>query len=253
MANKIVNKIEISPKYKDLYNVTIERIVNLSIAKYGEKLAEDKARTLLHQIWGAYYSSRPNWDKLEITNLENILKVHSSTSERLSFADDFYSQIFAITGIPNSIIDHACGLNPLFYKNMNLSDEVSYTAYDIDLAEIIFLNDCFQKLKLNNFRAFAGDVFEQTWLEQTKKTDVVFLLKALPVIEQQFKGFGKLLLEQIKSRYIVVSYPVKSLSGKSKGMRAFYNEHFSNMLGEMHLHYEKLDFGNEIVFIIYNQ
>ncbi len=44
--------------------------------------------------------------------LNEILKTHSSTKERLTAYPSLYKRIFDITGKPSSILDLACGLNP---------------------------------------------------------------------------------------------------------------------------------------------
>src|SRR4051812_10164109 len=122
MQETIVNQILESKKYKDIYRKTIERIVEDAVNRYGEKKAEDKAKELLHQVWGSFYSTRPDFAKLleKFSSLElpeddydyallkqvdDLLRIHASTVERMKFIDDFYAQIFAKTGIPKSIQD----------------------------------------------------------------------------------------------------------------------------------------------------
>lgn len=259
--NKITERILQSKKYKDIYSKTIDRIVGDAIFRYGEKRAEDEAKKTLHQVWGAFYSSRPDFGKLldKINKLElkdeasvksivsELLWIHSSTAERANFIEEFYKKIFEITGKPKSIIDLACGFNPLAVIFMDLDPNTDYKAYDIDAAEIKFLTEIFQVLDTRPRPAFKlGDVLSDSF----ENSDVVFLLKAIPVLENQIKGSTEVILNNLKCKFLVVSFPLKSLSGKEVGMSKFYSENFEKILGNRNLHHEKLEFENELVYVI---
>ena len=149
---KIKKRIKESKKYRPVYEKTINRIARYAMGKYGEKDAEKETRNTIHQIWGAYYGIRPNFKKVlekfkkewrerndKKETLKTLLKLHSSTNERIKTLGEFYKEIFKITGIPDSIIDHACGLNPLAIFWMNLPKETQYYAFDIDEEEVMFL------------------------------------------------------------------------------------------------------------------
>jgi 16S rRNA (guanine(1405)-N(7))-methyltransferase len=271
----IVQNIIHSKKYKSLYEKTIEHNVQRCLDKYGKKQAEKKARNLLHQIWSAYYDHQPDFSRLYesfvhdvseyhshsfqchsrengnpekfIKNrLRKLLSVQSSTRERIGILDNFYKRIFAITGFPSSIIDHACGLNPLAYLWMNLPDDVKYQAFDIEGELISFLNSIFQFLGLKNMEARLGDVL----VDEFNYADVVFMLKFLPVLEQQEKGSSLQVMRKQKCRRLVVSFPVKSLSGKEKGMKNFYSDWFKKTIESENWKYEEIPFDTELVFII---
>lgn len=259
--NKISEKILKTKKYKDIYPKTVDRIVEFSIAKYGEKRAEDEAKRTLHQIWGAFYTSRPDFNKLifklnklklkdpEVSDniLKELLWIHSSTAERANFIEDFYKKIIEITDYPKSVIDLACGFNPFAIKKMNLLYRYEYTAYDIDVAEINFLKKAFDILKIGDIVNFkVGDVL----IDKFDYADIIFLLKTLPVLEMQQKGATELVLDKLKCKFLVVSFPLKSLSGKDVGMGDFYSKNFENILGDRNLHYEKLEFENELVYVV---
>ncbi len=282
LKEEIVENIKNSKKYKTIYIKTIERIVADCIERFGEKRAEKEAKNLLHQIWGAFYETRPNFkkviSKLDIENLEQlstskenlkefiipILKLQSSVEERISILPEFYEKIFEITGIPNSIIDHACGLNPLTIPWMNLPtsqqggpNTTSYKAYDIDSEEIEFLKTVFSKIHCATKTEFAlGDVLS----DEFKYADVVFMLKLLPCLEHQKKGCSLDILKKQNCKFIVISYPIKSIGGKEKGMYEFYRNNFKNMIssedlalrsfGEAGWKVTELLFETELVFVI---
>lgn len=240
---EIVENIKNSKKYRVVYIKTIERVVADCINRFGEKRAEKEAKNLLHQIWGAFYKNQPDWGK---ENILEILKLHSSTAERISILPEFYKKIFEITGIPNSIIDHACGLNPLTKQWMNLPaskqggpENCNYKAYDIDQEEIEFL-------KSMGVDANLGDIL----CDEFMYADVVFMLKLLPCLEHQKKNCSLEILKNQKCKYIVVSYPIKSIGGKNKGMTEFYRKSFTDLVKNEKWGISELLFDTELVFII---
>ena len=271
----IVQNIIRSKKYKSIYEKTIEHNVRRCLDKYGKKQAEKKARNTLHQIWSAYYDHKPDFSHLyesfanDVTEyyshsskchsrengnpeefiknrLKKLLSVQSSTNERIRILNDFYKQIFSVTGIPSSIIDHACGLNPLTYLWMNLPDNVKYQTFDIESNLILLLNSIFQFLGLKNMEARLGDVL----VDEFDYADVVFMLKFLPVLEQQEKGSSLQVMRKQKCRHLVVSFPVKSLSGNEKGMKSFYSDWFKKTIKAEGWKYEEILFDTELVFIV---
>jgi 16S rRNA (guanine(1405)-N(7))-methyltransferase len=256
---EIVEKIKNSKKYKTVYIKTIQRIVADCFARFGEKRAEKEAKNLLHQVWGAFYETRPDFDKiytkldLEIkskNNLRNIilpiLKLQSSVEERITILEQFYKKIFEITGMPNSIIDQACAINPLTIPWINLPSTTIYKAYDIDSEEIEFLNSVFQLLEIKNAKAELKD----TLSDEFEYADVVFMLKLLPCLEHQKKNCSLDILKKQKCKFLVVSFPIKSIGGKEKGMYEFYGNNFRNMVMSENWEIRELVFETELVFVI---
>lgn len=266
---EIIESISASRKYRGLYRGTVERIVRDSIARASGRDPEDVARNLLHQVWGAFYTSRLNWDKLLARIGESlaagtpiaetllpILEMHSSTAERLPFLSDFYQRIFAVTGEPTSIVDHGCGLNPLTIPWMNLPPSTKYQAYDIDLGEIDFLNRAFALLGLTQAASSPADVLEvrDGSLDRSSQfVSVEFYLKLLPVLEHQESGASLKVLGNSTARYQVVSFPTASLSGRNRGMVDFYGSRFESQLRSLGWQFERLDFPGELVFVVQKQ
>jgi 16S rRNA (guanine(1405)-N(7))-methyltransferase len=60
--------------------------------------------------------------------------------------------------------------------------------------------------------------------------DLVFCFKLLPVLEAQTPGGGFALLRAAQAKHIVVTYPLKSLAGKEKGMAHHYRHTFETAL-----------------------
>lgn len=229
IEKEIVENIKNSKKYKSVYIKTIERIVTDCIKRFGDKRAEKEAKNLLHQVWGAFYKNNSNF----------TLESHSSANERVNILPEFYKKIFEITGIPNSIIDHACGLNPLSIPHMNLPASCTYKAFDIDQKEIEFLRSV-------GIDANLGDLL----CDSFEYADVVFMLKLLPCLEHQKKNCSLDILKNQQCKFLVVSFPIKSIGGKNKGMLEFYRNNFKNMIKSENWEVKELLFDTELVFVI---
>ena len=243
LEKEILNKIAASKKYRSLYRKTIEHVV-------GQTRTEKEARNLLHQIWNVYWNKRPDFRKLLIKlkteGVLPILEIHSSTKERLPILDSFYKKIFTLTGTPSSIIDHACGLNPLTISWMNLPEDTAYKAFDIDTEEVIFLNSALQELGIKKAKVNVGDILTDDF----PYADIVFMLKLLPCLEHQKKGVSLEVLRRQKCKFLVVSFPIKSIGGSERGMEKFYEKQFLDLIKDENWQCHKLLFDTELVFII---
>jgi 16S rRNA (guanine(1405)-N(7))-methyltransferase len=173
--------------------------------------------------------------------------LHTSTKERIVIMEEFYKFIFNVTGKPKSVIDVACGLNPLTLPWMNLEKTAQYFAYDIDENTIDFIN---KYLKLTGLKSMAlvQDVIVQPPMVEA---DVALLLKTIPCLEQQEKGCSIRLIEALRAKQMVVSFPVKSIGGRSKGMPANYERILYDLIRGKGWQVTKLLFETELVFVIY--
>lgn len=256
--DNIISKISSSPKYKYIYLETINRIVANTLQRFGEKRAEDEARMLLHQVWGVY-NQKPNYKKIleklieakgnrekELDVIKDALLLHLSTRERLGEAKIFFQKIFAVTGPVKSITDIGCGLNPLLYFFDTQNDSQEYFAYDIDTEEVNFLNECFKILNLTSYEVEAKDAI----LDEFPESDLTFLLKLVSPLELQKKNATINLINKIKSKFIVISYTTKTISGKNKGMKDFYSGKFEQIADENNLKYTKIEFESELVYVV---
>lgn len=245
---RIVKEIMESNKYGAISPVTINRLIDETIPKFKkEKDVVKYVKKNLHIIWGAFFNNFNSFEK-EIENAEDLLQIHKSTEERTSFVKEFYKEIF--NNIPISIkkvADYGCGLNPINIPSMNLPKGTEYYAYDIYVPEIEFLNEYakenFQDI---NFKAIVKDIFE----EDSNEYDVVFLLKILPVLEEQRKGSSREVLSKLNVKYFVVSFPLKSLGGRNVGMESFYTKSFESILLDVKYDFKKIMFENEVVYIV---
>ena len=257
---KVVTSVTSSKKYRSVCKDTIYRIAERELANYQNLKAATKAtKRRLHQVYGAF---ERDWDydtayqQLEEayrqgtapgieTACRQVMELHSSTRERLPILDRFYPAIFRITGRPSSILDAGCGLNPLALPWMDLPAGARYVALDIDAERVDFLNR-YLSLTGNEPLARCQDVLSHP---PTDRADVALLLKMSPTLERQETGATLRLIEQLDAHYVVVSYAVKSLGGREKGMLESYEQHFRETVSDRDWSIEKLVFDTELVLI----
>jgi 16S rRNA (guanine(1405)-N(7))-methyltransferase len=160
--------------------------------------------------------------------------------------DDFYADILA--GLPpiNSVMDIACGLNPLARDWMPLADNATYLAYDIYADMMQFLGDYFALAGILG-KAEVRDVVDAP---PTEPVDLALLLKTLPVLTQIDKTAVPRLLDSLQAKYLLISFPAKSLGGRSKGMVQNYEALFEGWIEGHGWDVERFEFENELAFLV---
>ncbi len=259
--DEIVSAVVSAKKYHSLSLDTIRRVAGRELAIYGSVKAATRAtRRRLHQIYGAFDQEmdyKAAYRRLEAacgTGLDEeiraacreLLSRHSSTAERLPILDRFYPAIWEVTGRPTTLLDLGCGLNPLALPWMNLPPGTRYIALDIDVARIQFLN---RYLALAGLQPLARcqDLLVHP---PDDAADVALLLKMSPSLERQEKGATLRLVEQLHAPFIVVSFAVKSLGGREKGMVAHYQRQFSAWVEGRQWAMKQLVLESELVFVV---
>jgi 16S rRNA (guanine(1405)-N(7))-methyltransferase len=258
-VEQIVAAVAESKRYRHLAPSLVARLAAEELPRSKNPAdAEKRTKRRLHQIFGAYATQLP-YDRL-LSRLDNtqgdpslfkkvtsqILSQHASTRERLDdLQAGFYRRIFQITGKPSKVLDLACGFNPLTIPWMDLSPTAFYIAADIDAAMVRFL-DRFLALAPVHGEARLVDLVEQV---PTTSADVAFLFKTLPCLRHQTDELPAI-LRSINAPWLVVSFPTKSLGGRSKGLRETYREMLGEILKDDPWEREELDFTSEQVFVL---
>jgi 16S rRNA (guanine(1405)-N(7))-methyltransferase len=258
---QIVAAVRSSKKYGTLCAETVRRVATGELEHTGSaKKAVKATKRRLHQVYGAFEAGidyNAVYQRLEeayrsgsVVGIEGICRqvmaLHSSSRERLPLLEHFYPAIWQVTGPPRSILDPGCGLNPLALPWMALPNLARYIALDIDLARVDFLD---------RFLALAGlpplarcqDVLVEPPVDHA---DVSLLLKMSPSLERQQAGATLHLVGQLNTPWVVVSYAVKSLGGREKGMVEHYGQQFQQWVGDRGWPVHKLAFETELVFIV---
>jgi 16S rRNA (guanine(1405)-N(7))-methyltransferase len=198
-----------------------------------------KIRTELREVYGVFiqedYKKRFKLlDELKknpsLENHNKILSLHKSSKERLPYYPVVYKKIFEITGCPKKIVDFACGLNPFSYPYLGCKPE--YVACDIAEKDLDFIQDYFRIMKIGG-SVKKVDLIVDDVSEITKGADLVLLLKTLDSLETIKWGNSEALLTKIKAKWVVVSFPTKSLGGKKtiKKEKRVWFERMASKLG----------------------
>lgn len=260
--DRLINDVSASPKYSDISPDLIRRIGAQELAKRRSfKEALKSTRNKLHQIGGAYFAGRQDYSRWldELRSAaqtgdraimqrvcKTIMSHHASTRERLPILDQFYATILADLPPINSVIDIACGLNPLAIPWMSLEAGAQYYACDIYQGMLDFLDDALA------FMPVKGTVQQCDIIQAcpTHQVDLALVLKTLPCLEQVDRQAGHHLLHTLNARYLIVSFPVHSLGGHSKGMTTHYEAHFRELIRNDAWDVQRITFPTELVFVV---
>ncbi|AFY69329.1 ribosomal RNA methyltransferase [Thalassoporum mexicanum PCC 7367] len=258
--DRLIASVLQSSKYKTIAPDLIQQIGIQELAKQPKlKEAIKATKNKLHQVGGAYLSygtKYPKWlAELESTQgdraaflatCQRIMGFHASTKERLSILDRIYAETMGTIAPINSVLDLACGFNPLAIPWMPLAADMQYYACDIYGDMIGFIN---------GFMAIAG-ISGNAWAQSISNTcpeqevDLALILKTIPCLEQVDKGAGTRLLERIRAKHMLVSFPARSLSGKNKGMVANYEQRFYELIGDRAWQVQRFGFDSELLFMV---
>ncbi|HEY7976517.1 MAG TPA: hypothetical protein VID72_14305, partial [Ktedonobacterales bacterium] len=188
--------------------------------------------------------------------LRRVMARHASTRERLPILDQFYAQTLASVGPIRSVLDIACGLNPLALGWAPLADAVEYDAYDVYGDLMAFLDGYFA-LEASYGRAGLrgrAEMRDVIAAPPERHADLALLLKAIPCLEQVEKTAGERLLRAIHADHLLVSFPVHSLGGRNKGMIERYEAHFHDLLAQAGIgagaSVTRFEFATELAFLV---
>ncbi|GAB4517337.1 MAG: 16S rRNA methyltransferase [Anaerolineae bacterium] len=254
----LVTEIRRAPKYREMPmtdEVIRDVIQQESQHQSGTKAILKAAKKKLHNI-AALYLGDPDYDAMTAALSAaqgedfkrlclDIAAVHTSTQERLRILDTFYPRIFEVTGRPNTVLDLACALNPFLLPWMGLPLDVRYHAYDIHPPRVALVNHAFRLMGVEPL-AEVRDILVHP---PEQPADVALILKEVHRFEQRRKGITRPMLEALNARYIVVSLPVQSMSGRSD-LKTSYSNLFYNIIKGTNWPVTELEFSNELVFCI---
>ncbi|MCB9009185.1 MAG: hypothetical protein H6656_17810 [Ardenticatenaceae bacterium] len=269
LVTAVTNAIKNSRKYGDTSEATIRQLAEEAARQHKKPKAAIKAvRARLHSIMAPYLGD-PDYaalarqlstafaanDQDRITQLcLASLDAHLSTRERLPIMADFYAQIFAITGQPQSILDIACALNPLalrwMFPNISnqspvISNPLKFYAYDIHEPRIDFINHYFQLEGLEPL-ARVQDVAMHFPQEQA---DVALFLKEMPRFTRNYGNVGRPLLQALNVHWLVISYPSVSTHG-GRSLTSRYRDFMHQLIDGLNWPMTELLFEGELVFVI---
>ncbi len=188
---------------KEALKETRQKLHNI-MAPYLEELDYAQAQVALDE---AFDGGDPQAVK---TACERLLAAHASTRERLPRLEEFYARIFAVTGVPGAILDLACGLNPLAFPWMGLPLTTRYQAYDIHRPRVELIQYYFQRQGLEPLAQLQDILVDPP----PQEAEVAFFFKEAHRFEQRQRGANRPFWQALRVRYLVVSLPASSLTGR---------------------------------------
>ncbi len=264
---QLLEAVQSSAKYRHIDAEFIRSVGAGELEKRRNlKEAIKATKNKLHQVGAAYQENTPHYARwLEAlqaasqagdpaclqTTCREIIGHHASTRERLPFLSCFYTELLQEIAPVRSVLDIACGLDPLAIPWMPLAPGARYYACDIYQDMIDFLNACFPLLHVDG-EATVCDAIQQC---PAHKVDVAFILKTIPVLEQVDKHAGRRLLQSIQADHLIVSFPAASLGGRrggrGKNMETNYEAHLYELVAGQPWSIQRYSYDNELVFVIH--
>ena len=260
-AEQFIAKVQESAKCAQLDAGLVSQIAREELRNQKDwRSALKTTRTRLHRLTGAFLTPKidyaqwiENFKSLSRENAEqfkkasaSMMKLHFSTKERLPFLDSFFVTCLQSLGPLTSVLDLACGFNPLAIPWMPLAANSVYYACDVVDPLIVFLGEFF------SFTGQTGSAFTCNLLRTIPQqhVQVAFMLKLLPILDQVDPDASGNLLEQVNADHLLISYPSKSLGGRQKGMKLTYAQHFERITAGKGFQIRSFEFSNEIAYLL---
>ena len=192
MTADIVERIRRSARYRDVDAALVERLATEELPKSrnGDE-AVKRVKRRLHQAVGAFRGSAPPaltaaWrgdlgDPDFRAACLGAMRSHASTRERIGHIERFFPGIWSITGVPQSVLDLGCGLNPLALPWMALAPDAAYVAIDADERPLAAVRG-FLDLVGQPHEVTASDLVTEA---PTQRADVALLLKLVTTLDRQ--------------------------------------------------------------------
>lgn len=242
-------------KLRDLCPDTIRRVFFECLPKYKSLKDADKAtRTELHRITGAFVTPEHlaeaekllnGWTAGDDATLSQALMMHASTKERLPLAetDAMYAHVCEVIGRPQTILDLACGFNPIYLSSRGFD----VTGLDLHGGAIQLINRWADMHSLPA-RAQTADLLSEGCLPDGPY-DLALMMKLLPILETQQTGSALRLIDSTPAKTILVSFPTKTLGGRGVGMETHYSQWFESIVPQERI-IHRFTHGSELIYLI---
>lgn len=257
----LVEVVRAGKKYKYLCRDTIHDVVSREIGQHKNvKEALKAAKKRLHLVLADYLgdldirvcrekltAAFASGDGAQIrSTCLDIMSRHASSRERLPLLDRFYSEIFAITGQPQTIADLACALNPLSFRWLGLLSPVRYYAYDNNRQTVELLDLYF---RLENISPLPE---ERDILCRPPEGpfDVAFLFKMYHCLEHRRKGAGWQVVLNTPADWLILSFPTRSLANRRVDILGNYRASLMENIQARNWQAKYLEFFNETLVLI---
>ena len=251
MTAEVVEQVRRSSRYRDVDVGLIQRIAADEVPRStstGDAVKRVKRR--LHQAVGAFRGRRSprSLGVAGPAELEDAMRAHASTRERLPFLACFYRDIWAVTGVPRRLMDLGCGLNPLALPWMDLDSAATYLASDVDERPLAVVRAALD-------RAGQPSVVETRDLVTRPpggQADVALLLKLVTTLDRQDPEAAERLLRSLRAQHAVVSFATRSLGGRGDRRDRAYRVRLERLVEDIGRvrHLTEASVPGELVFIL---
>ncbi len=260
--DSLIRAVQANPRYASID----ARLIRSLLERYQNSVSQPRelvkvVRNKLHQVGGAYLDKPidyAHWKNL-LDHLPGDLRhpqvkefcrqmmaLHASTRERLPILPSFYAETLVHLQPIETILDLACGLNPLAIPWMPINPQTRIFACDIYRDQISFLQQFFDHFTLNG----QASLCDLTHDLPRQPVQVALLLKSIPCLEQLDKNIAVRLLKGIPAEHWLISFPAHSLGGRGKGMRQYYRQRFEELIQDWSVKVRLFDFPGELVFLL---
>jgi 16S rRNA (guanine(1405)-N(7))-methyltransferase len=267
MIDEVAARVSASPRYRHVDPHLVARLAAEEAPR--ARNADDAVKRVkrrLHQAVGAFRGGRGGavteslaalraaWagdleDPAVVAACRELLSSHASTAERVPHLEAFYTGIWEAAGaMPASVLDLGCGLAPLGLPWMRLPPTTHYLAVDVDRRALETV-DAFLDLVGQPHAVEARDLAAGP--PPDLAADVALLLKLVPTLDRQDLGAAARLLTGLRMRHAAISFPRRSLGGRSRGMERTYRARLAKLAAETGFEVvAEPSVANELVFVL---
>ena len=260
---ELVARVCAGARYRAIHPGFVARLAaqELAIGR-SAKEAVKTTRRRLHQAGAVYFSSAPRYERW-LAMLQRardtgepervrdaclaIMAGHQSSRERLPILAGFYRDLLQGIGPVSSVLDLACGLNPLAIPWMTLAPSAHYYARDIFGDLMAFLQQALPLLGVQG-EAITADVLVDA---PGPPAQLALLLKTIPCLEQIDRDAGERLLVHVPATLVIVSFPTASLGGRrDRGMLATYRARMARICEAHPWQVQEHLFDSELAYLV---
>jgi len=242
---KIKEKKELSGISNSVIGGSVDEYLKLrgiDLGRAGEKdikIITKEIRASLRKFSGRYQKGYKNRiELLENSKINELLMSHSSSAERIDFYPELKKIIYSLD--IKSILDLGCGLNPIAIAKKG----VYYYAIDIKEDDLEIVGAFFKKNGIEG-KTIVEDIRR---MEKFPKADMCIILKVLDIVEENGHKIAKRIIEKIESKYTIIGFAKKTLSGKP--MRRPRRKWLENYFENLKYKYKVFNSENEIFYFL---
>ncbi|MBS3091421.1 methyltransferase [Candidatus Pacearchaeota archaeon] len=247
LIQKIKEKKELSGLDDSVILEVLEKAVsqskvNLQTAKKAEiKDLIKKSRAELRKFSGRFTSSfEERLSLLKENKIQELIKTHSSTRERLDFYPTLNNLIKNLR--IKSILDLGCGLNPIAIAFEN--PRIEYYPCDINNNDLKIVKEFFKKENISG-KVFFYDLRKKD--QKLPKVDLCLIMKVFDVVEQQGHKLAERIINSVNAKYFLISFSTKTLSGKP--MNHPQRGWIERLLSRLGYNFQIINHKNEIFYL----